>query len=420
VSPQGAAQQLAIANVQLERGDAQGAAERLATLLVDQPDDVSVLLTMARAQLRLKQLDKAMAATIRAIELAPDRGYAFYILSLVLTTRERHAEAIDAARRATTLEPHNPDRHDRLAWALLGAGGRGELPAAREAAETAIRLAPNEAKYRITYGEAALRSGNKDLARRAFTEALALEPENATGLHALGVLDVAMGSEWNLRRIARGAEGLASALRADPRSQNSRLMLEIGLRRFLSRTGVLLVLPAYGGFRLAHDGFLVAGRWLAVAAVLLPLLTAGWFVLRLSRPLRAYLRTVVAGPGQRRSMILAGVAALLLIGAATGPGGLVQWFLGFAALAGLLTRLATTGESNRQARAAGLVVGDYPSTTVLIAAAVIGLVAGLVCLPAVILTGGDPGFVVGLVLMFALAGWSGYVVVQRRRRRPGG
>jgi hypothetical protein len=173
------------------------------------------------------------------------------------------------------------------------------------------------------------------------------------------------------------------------------------------------------GFRLAHDGYLVAGRWLAVAAVLLPVVTAVWFVLRLSRPLRAYLRLVVTGPGQRRSLVLAALAGLLLIAAATGPTGLMQWFLGGAALAGLLIRLATTSESHRQARAAGLVAADYPSNTVLIAAVVVGLLAGLACIPAVVLTGGDPGFVVGLALMFALAGWSGYALVKRRRRPTG-
>lgn len=413
----GPEQRLALAGALLDHGDAEGAAAQLAAMLADDPDDVSALLTMARAQLRLKSFDNALAAALRGVELAPDRGYAHYILSLVFTTVGRHPEAIRAAGQAAMLEPHNADRHDRLAWALLGAGGKAQLPAAGNAAQLAVSLAPNVAKFRITYGEVAVRSGKRDLARKAFGDALALEPENATALHAIGVLDVAMGNEWNLGRIARGAEGLASALRADPRSQNSRLMLEIGLRRFLSRTGALLVIPAYVGFRLAHDRFLVTGRCLAVAALLLPVAVAVWFVLRLSRPLRSYLRMVVTGEGQRRSLALAGVAAVLLIAAAAGPDGLVQWFLGGAALAGLLVRLATTSESQRQARAAGLLVADYPSTAVLIAAAVVGLLAGLACIPAVVLTGGDPGFVVGLVLMFTLAGWSGWVLVQRRRRR---
>jgi Flp pilus assembly protein TadD len=365
VSSDGSDRRLAFAGALLDRGDAEGAAARLAAMLADQPDDVSALLTMARAQLRLKNFDNALSAARRGVQLAPERGYAHYILSLVLTVTDRHAEAISAAGQATALEPHNPDRHDRLAWALLGAGGKGGLPAAQSAGRTAITLAPNVAKYRITYGEVALRSGNKDLARTAFGDALALEPDNATALHAIGVLDVAMGSEWNLRRIARGAEGLVSALRADPRQQNSRLMLEIGLRRFLGRTGTLLVIPAYVGFRIAHDGFPVAGRWLAVVAVLLPLVTAVWFVLRLSRPLRAYLKLVVTGRGQRLSLVLAAVAALLLIAAASGPARLVQWFLGGAALAGVLIRLATASrlaaksESHRQARAAGLGVTGF-------------------------------------------------------------
>jgi tetratricopeptide (TPR) repeat protein len=415
VSSDWSAQQLAFASALLDRGDARGAAERLAALLADQPDDASALLTMARAQLRLKDFDKALAAATRGVELAPDRGYSHYILSLVLTTMGRHAEAIAAAVRATALEPHDADRHDRLAWALLGPGDKSGLPVALNAAGTAITLAPNVAKYRITYGEVALRSGQKDLARRAFTDALAMEPDNPVALHAVGVLDVALGNEWNLRRIARGAEGLASALRADPRQQDSRLMLEVGLRRFLGRTGMILVIPAYVGFRLAHDGYLVAGRLLAVAAVLLPLAVAGWFVGRLSKPLRAYLKLVVTGPGQRRPLILAGVAALLLVAAAAGPGDLVQWFLGGAALAGVLVRVMTTQESHRQARAAGLEVTDSRSVVLLVFALVAGVLGALLCLLGLLGEPGDPVFLGALAVCLVMAGFGGYGLWKRRR-----
>jgi len=415
VTTDGSAHQLAMANALLDRGDAQAASERLAALLADEPDHVSALLVMARAQMTLKNHDKALVAAGRAVEIGPDSSYSLYVLSAVLTALRRHPEAITLAQRAVALEPHNPDRQDRLAWALMGAGTPG-LPGAESAARAAVALAPTEAEYRVTYGEVALRSGNKDLARSAFHDALALEPDNADALHALGVLDVALGNEWNLARIARGAEGLASALRADPRQQNSRAMLEVGLRRFLSRTGVLLVIPAYIGFRFAHDGYPTVARWLAVAAVVLPVLTAGWFVLRLSRPLRAYLKMIVTSTGQRRALVLAGLAAVLLIAAATGPGALVQWFLGGAALAGLLTRLATVTESNARARAAGLVVPDYPSKLILVIALVAGTAMALLCVPAAVLTGGDPGFVVAAALAVGAAGWSGYVLVKRRRR----
>lgn len=413
MTTEGPGRQLVLAQVLLEQGDVGAAATHLAGLLAAEPDHVAALLAMARAQLVLRQPGKALAVAEHAVEVVPASGYALHVLSAVLTALGRHPEAVETAGRAVALEPHNPDRQDRLAWALMGSGGSA-LSAAEQAAGAAVALAPDTAGYRITFGEVALRSGDKDRARRAFRDALALEPDNAEALHALGVLDVALGNEWNLRRIARGAEGLAGALRADPRQQQSRVLLEIGLRRFLNRTGVLLLLPAYLGFRLAHAGHPGGGRLLALAAVLLPGLTAGWFVLRLSRPLRTYLRLIVTSGRQRQAVTFAGLAGVLLVAAMLGPSGAVQWFLGVTALLGLLVRVATVSESNDHARAAGLDVPDYPRIWVLVLIAVAAALVGLLTLAVTLTSDFDPGYAIGAGLSLAVALWCAVTVSKRR------
>jgi Flp pilus assembly protein TadD len=341
---------VAMAAVQFQRGDPDAAAGLLGPVLAAEPDNLRALVLMTHTQLALKHPDRAYQIAQRAVQVAPDSAEALGALSRSLTGLDRHDEAIQVAQRASRLEPDNAYRHNRLAWALLGDGRRAIE--AEHAARLAVRLDPNEADFRITYAMVMKQLDYTDRARQALRDALALEPDNAVAQHELATLDVVHRNPFALGRLARGASGLAGALRSDPRQQASRFMLDVALRRFLVYTAVLLAVLAYVGWRMTE--FSVAGaRLLAGASALTSVGFAAYFVLRLDRPLRAYLLNVLAYGRQRIAAIGFAVCLLLLITSTFAPAGWLPWLLGTAALGGFAVRLLTVSATNAHVRAAG-------------------------------------------------------------------
>jgi tetratricopeptide (TPR) repeat protein len=344
---------IALATAQFQRGEPGAAAELLGPVLAAEPDHLRALVLMTHAQLALKRTDLAMAAADHAVRVAPESAEALGALSRVLTALDRHDEAIGVAAAALQREPENAYRHNRLAWALLGHGRRG--PEAEQAARTAVQLDPEEADFRITYAMVMKQLDMTDRARQALRDALALEPGNAVAQHELATLDVSGRNPFALDRLARGVSGLAGALRTDPRQQASRFMLDVALRRFLVYTAILLAVLAYVGWRVS--GFSVVGaRVVAGVAALAPIAFATYFVARLDRSLRAYLKEVVTQGRQRVAAIGAALCLVLLLTATAAPAAWLSWLLGSAAVGGFAVRLLTVSASNAHVRSVGLAV----------------------------------------------------------------
>ncbi|MFC7529597.1 tetratricopeptide repeat protein [Actinoplanes sp. GCM10030250] len=338
-----------MARIQLLRGEPAAAAELLGPVLAADPDDVTALVLMTHAQLALKQPALAEEAARRAVRHAPDWPDALGALSRVLTVLDRHDEAIATAREAVLRQPENGYRHNRLAWALLE-DGRHPVEA-EHAAREAVRLDPDEADFRITYAMVMKQLNLLDRARQALRDALSLAPDNAVARHELAALDVVHHHPFALSRLARGASGLVGALRADPRQEASRFLLDVALRQFLVYTSIILVLLAYIGWRLASDSA-GAARVVAALAALAPAAYAGYFLARLDPALRRYLRDLLAHGRQRVAAIAAGVSLTLLLSAVVAPDGWLSVLLGTATAAGFAVRLLTApaeepGESGR-------------------------------------------------------------------------
>jgi tetratricopeptide (TPR) repeat protein len=344
---------IALATAQFQRGEPGAAADLLAPVLAAEPDHLRALVLMTHAQLALKRTDLAHAAADHAVQVAPESAEALGALSRVLTALDRHDEAIAVAVAAVRREPENAYRHNRLAWALLGDGKRGAE--AEQAARTAVHLDPEEADFRITYAMVMKQLDRNDRARQALRDALALEPDNAVAQHELATIDVSGRNPFALGRLARGVSGLAGALRTDPRQQASRFMLDVALRRFLVYSAILLAVLAYVGWRVSS--FSIAGaRVVAGAAALVPIAFATYFVARLDRSLRAYLKEVVTQGRQRVAAIGAALCLALLLVATAAPGAWLPWLLGSAAFGGFAVRLLTVSASNAHVRSAGLAV----------------------------------------------------------------
>jgi tetratricopeptide (TPR) repeat protein len=336
---------VAMAAAQFQRGDADAAAGLLGPVLVADPDHLRALILMTHVQLALGKPQAAYEAATHAVRLAPAAAEALSTLSRALSGLDRHDEAVRVASEAVRYDPENAYRHNRLAWALLGAGGRAVE--AEHAAGYAVRLDPAEADFRITYAMVMKQLGAADRARQALRDALTLEPGNAVAQHELATLDVVHRNPFALGRLARGATGLAGALRTDPQQQASRFMLDVALRRFLVYTAFLLGLLAYVGWRVA-DYSTPGARVLAGVAALAPIAFAGYFLSRLDRALRSYLVTVVAYGRQRVASIGAVVCLVLLLTATAAPAPWLPWLLGGAALGGFAVRLLTVSASNAQ------------------------------------------------------------------------
>ncbi|MET0417690.1 MAG: tetratricopeptide repeat protein [Actinoplanes sp.] len=402
---------VAMAAAQFERGNAAGAADLLVPVLAAEPDNVRALVLMTHAQLALKRPGPAHHAANQAVRIAPESAEALSALSRALTGLHRHGEAIRLATEAARLEPLNAYRHNRLAWALIGDGGRAAD--AEQSAREAIRLDPDEADFRITYAMVMKQLNYTDRARQALHDALRLEPGNAVAQHELATLDVTHRNPFALGRLARGASGLAGALRADPTQQASRFMLDIALRRFLVYAAIVLALLAYIGWRVLE--YSVPGaRLLAAAAALAPVGFAVYFVRRLDPSLRRYLATVLTYGRQRIAAVTAAVSTALLLTAVAAPEPWLSWLLGLAAAGGFAARLLTVSASNAHVRSAGIDVPRFSAVTLGIIAAGTGVI-GLFCL----ISGVGESNIGLLALSAVLLGVAGCAVaaILRRRRR---
>ncbi|ROP30554.1 tetratricopeptide repeat protein [Couchioplanes caeruleus] len=170
-----------------ERVDPASAARHLEPVLAADPESAAGWILMARIRLVLDEVDKALEAANRAVELAPEDARPLAMASRALTLLGRHEEAVTMAYRAVIVEPKNPLWHDRVAWSLLAADR--QYADAEQAARTAVGLDPKEAHYYFTHGVTLDALGHTDQARQAFLKSLKLEPENPVAQHRLAVLN---------------------------------------------------------------------------------------------------------------------------------------------------------------------------------------------------------------------------------------
>ncbi len=170
-----------------ERLDPEQAASTLLPVLAADPQSVDGWLLMGRLRLALDDVQAALEAAGKAIELAPEDPRPLGLASRALTLLGRHEEAVTMGYRAVIAEPRNPLWHDRVAWALLAADR--QLADAEQAARTAVGLDPNEAHYYFTHGVTLDALGHTDQARQALIISLRMEPENPVAQHRLAVLN---------------------------------------------------------------------------------------------------------------------------------------------------------------------------------------------------------------------------------------
>ncbi|MFL6145324.1 MAG: tetratricopeptide repeat protein [Labedaea sp.] len=162
-------------------GRPHAAVELLRPVITDHPDHSAAWCRLAAALLDTGALDESLAAAKQAISLG-ERSWAHRLASLVLVELGRYDEAVACAAESVRREPTDWRCHVALAEAL----GPGAAEEALTAARRAVALAPGEARPLEVLGDAAARMQDLSLARKAYREALRLDPGN---VHVAASLD---------------------------------------------------------------------------------------------------------------------------------------------------------------------------------------------------------------------------------------
>jgi spermidine synthase len=205
--------------------------------------DPEALTGLERAAGRAGRLQDALAL-VRDIAAGRSGNVAVRIaLARLLAATGDAAQALDAARQATGLDPSNLSAQEQLASVVADAGDAdalravvrtlqslapdrastyyydatlrfltGDLAGAAEIGERAIQLEPADARAENLVGAAHANLGNGERARAAFEAAVRADPEDPTSRVNLGRFELGAG------KARQAASHFAQALLIDPRS----------------------------------------------------------------------------------------------------------------------------------------------------------------------------------------------------------
>jgi Flp pilus assembly protein TadD len=376
------------------------------------PQDSKAWCLLAQASLGSDEPESALHAAAQALSLIPDEEWPHRLASLALAGLGRHDEAMREAREAVRTGPYIAESFIRLAAEL--SRKKSGLAEARTLADRALSLAPEAADSHISVGAVAAKAGRKKDAERAFREALALEPQDAVAHNELARLHLGRSGLARPGALAEAAGGFASAVRADPRAEVSRLNLDLVLRAFLSKVSYFVLLDVWvaGQATLADPRFVV--RLVPTALLAVPGAFAWRFIGRLSPDLRSYLWRLIVASKTRFPFALNVFALVLVVAATVAPHDARPGLAVSATAAALIARVWLLAHVERGARPprrlnpmAALGLGVLWVIASLLA------IATVVCFAA---AAGGGSLVVGLGLgvLFALGSVGvGYLITKR-------
>jgi tetratricopeptide (TPR) repeat protein len=204
------------------------ARELAAGVLADDPGSGPALGVLSRAHQALNQHKEALVAARACVAAAPEDPHHHLVLVDAYRGAQEFSAAVLAAQEAVRLAPYSWTGHYALALALLD----GARPRTRDAYEVALHtlsLAPNSPAVHNLLGMCLADLQQPEHARRAYEQALALDPHNANALNNLALLDLERG------HFRRAAAGLRSAVRLDPQHQGFQANFEVMVMRLCGR-----------------------------------------------------------------------------------------------------------------------------------------------------------------------------------------
>ncbi|MFP6809129.1 MAG: sulfotransferase [Pseudomonadales bacterium] len=144
------------------------------SVLREDPVDVNALSSMAGICMAQDAFNDAEAFLRKALELAPDFGHAWSLLSLALKEQSKFDEAVNALEKACSLEPKNADWHSNLGNLLL-AWGKEER--ALDSFNKALAIDPGNVGALLSKGHVLKTMGNLDDAISAYRASAKARPD---------------------------------------------------------------------------------------------------------------------------------------------------------------------------------------------------------------------------------------------------
>ncbi|MCL1463403.1 tetratricopeptide repeat protein [Argonema galeatum] len=133
------------------------------------------------------ELDEAMAAYDKSIDIDEDQQEAYHGLGLVLYNQGKFDQAINTYKKTSLIyDTNHPKMYKDYADALK-AQGKNKLESAISFYQTAIELDPKNAKYYYSLGDDLFAQGTLDEAVVAYKEAIRLNSQYAEAHSSLGI-----------------------------------------------------------------------------------------------------------------------------------------------------------------------------------------------------------------------------------------
>lgn len=222
----------------LELGRPDEAEPLVRDFLIGNPQSASALRLLASLLVALHRPDEALQAVTQSLSVDPESAHAFIVLAQIQDSRGDHTAAVAASGRAVRLAPHAWWAHIAHAQALRN-GRRPQTRLALQAARQAVALAPHEPDAHNLAGICFDDMGDPATARLAYLEALRLDPSHAPALNNLAALDANGG------QLGSAARRLKETLATDPQLKVARGNLDVVVVKFAWRAMIaLLVLAA--------------------------------------------------------------------------------------------------------------------------------------------------------------------------------
>ena len=171
------------------------------------PTSPAAYVRAARTQSRLGNLDKAKVLLEDAIKANPRTSIAYAGLGEVHMRQAEFEPAVKRLNQALRLNPRLVQARQRLATAY---SRMEKLPEALEQLNAALRIEPNNDSLLASRGRLLLTTGDHAGARKAFDEAIELNPEAGAGTR-LGLADALI----NLGQLEEAEKALSSTSQRD-------------------------------------------------------------------------------------------------------------------------------------------------------------------------------------------------------------
>lgn len=304
-------------------------------LLAREPDNGAAWRLLAQAELGAGDAKAALDAADRATGVEPEHEWGHRLRSIALHQLGDKKGAIEAAREAVRTGPNTWQAHSRLAIALSFA--RRDLKEAVAAAERGVALAPNEPDSHYALGLVSDARRKHKEAEQHFRRALALDPQHSQSHNALARHQLVRSRFGRAGNLADAAAGFRNVVQTDPSADYAVRNLEFVLRVFLSRLSYLIWVIVF--IATTASGGTVGDRIGPLLLLAIPAAFAFRFLFRLEPDLRRHLRHVVFRGKLAAPSIAQGCALGLLLVSAAAPTPARPALDGGAVVAALIARI---------------------------------------------------------------------------------